>query len=150
MKVLILTNLFPYVGNKSSGIFITNRLKHYNTLGIDYDAIALANRDDVIVRKLKSLLGRTSPNVLSEVDTVKYNPVYVRRNVFDVLLNKLPLPPRQVCRARKFVQEIEKTFNIDEYDLIHAHGMYHIAAGVIAQLLAEKYGKPCMRHVCCE
>jgi len=142
MKVLILTNLFPYVGNRSNGILITNRLKHYNALGIDYDAVALANRDGVIVKKLKSVLGRTCPDVLSQVDTVKYSPVCIRRNVVSVLLNKLPIPSKQTRQARKFVQEIEKAFNIDEYDLIHAHGMYFVAAGVIARLLAEKYAKP--------
>lgn len=62
--------------------------------------------------------------------------------LFSVLLNKLSIPSKQTRQARKFVQEIEKAFNIDEYDLIHAHGMYFVAAGVTARLLAEKYAKP--------
>jgi len=142
MKVLILTNLFPYVGNELRGIFITNRLRHYNTFGIEYDTIALVNLDDVILRKLKSLLKITSSNVLAEADLVKYNPIYIRRNVFDVLLEKLTISPRHVQKAKRFVQKIERIFNIDEYDLIHAHGMYLVAAGVVARLLAEKHGKP--------
>jgi len=142
MKVLVLTNLFPYTGNRSSGIFITSRLKHYNALGIDYDAVALASRDDAMLKKLKTLFGRTSSDVLTQVDNVKYNPVYIHRSVVYAVLNRLSIPSSQTRLARKFVQEIEKAFNTDSYDLIHAHGMYFVAAGIIARMLAEKYAKP--------
>ena len=39
MKVLVLTNLFPFQDNLSSGIFITKRLEQCVKLGIDYTAV---------------------------------------------------------------------------------------------------------------
>jgi len=44
--------------------------------------------------------------------------------------------------AERFAKTIEQSFDIKKYDLIHAHGMYGIPAGLIAKILAEKYGKP--------
>ncbi|WP_241230041.1 glycosyltransferase [Thermosipho globiformans] len=40
-------------------------------------------------------------------------------------------------------KNIEKKFDLEQYDIIHAHGMYGEApAGLIAKFLAEKYNKP--------
>jgi glycosyltransferase involved in cell wall biosynthesis len=44
--------------------------------------------------------------------------------------------------AERFTRAIEQSFDLREYDLIHAHGMYSVPAGLIAKILAEKYGKP--------
>lgn len=44
--------------------------------------------------------------------------------------------------AEKYAVEIEKMLKIEEYDLIHAHGMYNPFAGLIANILSENYNKP--------
>jgi len=39
------------------------------------------------------------------------------------------------------VSEIEKNADVSSYDIIHAHGMYRVPAGIVAFFIAKKYRK---------
>jgi len=45
-------------------------------------------------------------------------------------------------QAEGFVHCVESRFDLSSFDLIHAHGMFTPPAGLIAQILSEKYSKP--------
>ena len=44
--------------------------------------------------------------------------------------------------ALQAVSEIEKNADVSSYDIIHAHGMHRVPAGIVAFFIAEKYRKP--------
>ena len=69
MKVIILTNLFPYEANLSGGIFITKRLEQYKKLGIDYVAVPVWFQDDPFARSQRVWLEKAHsfwPRTLKE------------------------------------------------------------------------------------
>ncbi len=141
MRVLILTNLFPYAENKSSGVFLTNRLKHYQANGISYKAIAIVKKDSKLIQYIKSkMLGKYS-TLLKEVDGVRYEPVIVKRSLPSFIASELSF--KYVLKnVLHTASEIEKNTDVSSYDIIHAHGMYRVPAGIVAFFIAEKYSKP--------
>jgi glycosyltransferase involved in cell wall biosynthesis len=141
MKTLVITNLAPTVPNPNSGIFVVRRLQHYKSFRVDFDAISLGLKDSKIVTAIKKLLRRPRYEPLEEHEGVKFKPVLIHRNLHTVLMNKISRI-YFVKIAERFVRAIERSFDLREYDLIHAHGMYSVPAGLIAKILAEKYGKP--------
>jgi teichuronic acid biosynthesis glycosyltransferase TuaC len=44
--------------------------------------------------------------------------------------------------AKDFVHCVESRFDLSSFDLIHAHGTFTPPAGLIAQIVSEKYSKP--------
>jgi glycosyltransferase involved in cell wall biosynthesis len=141
MKLLVVTNLSPLDSNPNAGIFVARRLQHYKSFGVDFDAISLGLKDGKIVTAIKKLLQRPSYEPLEEHEGVKFKPVLIHRNLHTVLMNKIS-QSYFVEIAERFTRAIEQSFDLREYDLIHAHGMYSVPAGLIAKILAEKYGKP--------
>jgi glycosyltransferase involved in cell wall biosynthesis len=141
MRVLIVTNLAPTIPNPNSGIFIVRRLQHYKSFRVDFDAISLGLKDSKIVTAIKKLLRRLSYEPLEEHEGMKFKPVLINRNLRMVLMNKISRS-YFVKIADQFAKAIERLFDLREYDLIHAHGMYSVPAGLTAKILAEKYGKP--------
>lgn len=73
MKVLVLTNLFPFEGNLASGIFITKRLEQCVKLGIDYTAVPVWFKDGWLIRFARRLLGKEQVNPIKELNGVQYS-----------------------------------------------------------------------------
>lgn len=137
MKVLLLTNLFPRVSNKNGGIFITSRLREYRKFKISFDVVSLTYKDDFLVRALKKILRRIYNDPLKEIEGIDYK--VFRWNIIKYLFYKLGL----LNLFRSLCKSIDKKFDLEQYDIIHAHGMYgDVPAGLIAKFLAEKYNKP--------
>jgi glycosyltransferase involved in cell wall biosynthesis len=141
LRTFIISNIAPIVSNPISGIFIARRLQHYKSFGVDFDAISLGQNDSKMVTAIKKLLRRISYEPLEKIEGVKFKPVLIHRNLHTVLMNKIS-QSYFVEIAERFTRAIEQSFDLREYDLIHAHGMYSVPAGLIAKILAEKYGKP--------
>lgn len=141
MKLLVVTNLSPLDSNPNAGIFVVRRLQHYKSFGVDFDAISLGLKDSKIVTAIKKLLQRPSYELLEKHEGVKFKPVLINRDLRMVLMNKISRS-YFVKIADQFAEAIERSFDLREYDLIHAHGMYNVPAGLIAKILAEKYEKP--------
>jgi len=73
MKVLVLTNLFPFEGNLASGIFITKRLEQCVKLGIDYTAVPVWFKDGWLMRFARWLLRKEQVNPVKELNGVQYS-----------------------------------------------------------------------------
>lgn len=148
MKILSLTNLFPCLKNPLSGIFITKRLDQYKKLGIDYVAVPVWFQDDLFVRLAKYLLRKSSFIPATNVGGVDYSPLKCRRTVrwllWEVLRRISEIFDERAISiySQRFAEYVEKHLDLSTFDLIHAHGMYTPPAGLIAQILSQKYSKP--------
>ncbi|WP_331710072.1 glycosyltransferase [Fervidobacterium ngatamarikiense] len=86
------------------------------------------------------MLGKYSA-VLKEIDGVRYEPVIVKRSLPSFIASELSF--KYVLKnALRAVSEIEKNADVSSYDIIHAHGMFRVPAGIVAFFIAEKYRKP--------
>ena len=130
MKVIILTNLFPYQANLSGGIFITKRLEQYKKLGIDHVAVPVWFKDDLFVRLAKYLLRKSSFIPATDVGDVDYSPLKCRITVRWLLWGVLrrmsdAFEERAISiYSQRFAESAEKHLDLSTFDLIHAHGMY--------------------------
>lgn len=140
-KVLLITNLFPYVENRTSGVFINNRLKCYGKFNVEYTAIPIVKKDSKLVHLLKSFLIGNYTTPLTRCAGVKYEPVYLHRNFFSLLMSELSWKYVSL-NVKQCSHMIEEKYKVDDYDLIHAHGMFRVPAGVVAYDLSRKYAKP--------
>ena len=148
MKVLVLTNLFPFEGNLASGIFITKRIEQCVKLGIDYTAVPVWFKDGWLMRFARWLLRKEQVNPVKELNGVQYSRLDCERKatwlVWRLIREINPIIEEHVIakQAEDFVHCVESRFDLSSFDLIHAHGMFTPPAGLIAQILSEKYSKP--------
>gem|GEM_PF-162618 len=144
IKALILTNLFPKRENPNVGIFITKRLKEYKKLGVEFRAIPLAFEDSSKLAKfLRSVSGRIPEKPLEQSEGFFYEPVYVQRSLFNILIEKVQDKRKIVEKfTNLFVEKISKEIP-KKYDVIHAHGMYLPAPSwIVAKKLSEIWKVP--------
>ncbi|MGQ9856729.1 MAG: glycosyltransferase [Fervidobacterium sp.] len=152
MNVLVVSNLFPYVENKSSGIFLTNRIKLHKRFGVNSVAISLALKDsDMMIRFLKTALGRKENVPLTDIEDIRYEPVFLERGVLAAFEYAITSKRRLVDRASKvLVERIVEYYGdrLSKVDLIHAHGMYAsvvyslVPAGLVAMSLSRMLNMP--------
>jgi len=148
MKVFVLTDLFPREGNLASGIFITKRLEQYVKLGIDYTAVPVCFKEGWLIEFARWLLRKEQINPVKELNGVQYSRVDCERKASWLvwrLIRKINLITEEhviVKQAENFARCVESRFDLSSFDLIHAHGMSTPPAGLIAQILSEKYSKP--------
>ncbi len=148
MKVLVLTNLFPFQGNLARGIFITKRLEQYVKLGIDYTAVPVWFKEGWLIKFARWLLRKEQVNPVKELNGVQYSRLDCEKKVTWLVWRLIreinPIIEERVIakQAKDFVHCVESRFDLSSFDLIHAHGMYTLPAGLIARILSEKYSKP--------
>ena len=140
-RVLFITNLFPIEENPTSGIFIVKRLQQYKKFGVSYTAVSIGFEVDFILRFLRKILKKPEKIPLKTYQNVQFLPIVIKRNVFKVFKNKI-FPEYYKKLVKKYVEEISLKVDVNSYDVVHAHGMYHIPAGMIAEKIAERYNKP--------
>jgi glycosyltransferase involved in cell wall biosynthesis len=152
MKVFVLTNLFPREGNLASGsangVFITRRIEQCVKLGIDYTAVPVWFKDGWLDSLEGRLRRKEQINPVKEFNGVQYSRVDCKRKATWLvwrLIRKINLITEEhiiAKQAESFARCVESRFDLSSFDLIHAHGMYTPPAGLIAQILSEKYSKP--------
>ncbi|KAF2960921.1 glycosyltransferase family 4 protein [Fervidobacterium sp. 2310opik-2] len=142
MKVLILTNLAPISSNLNSGIFIVRRLQKYEKFNVEFDVVSLSFEDNQLVLLIKKLLKKypVQSKPVEKYENIQFKVASIYRQLNSLLKEKLFNDYYKT--TEKYSVEIEKMLKIENYDLIHAHGMYGIPAGLIASILSEKYNKP--------
>jgi len=142
MKALVITNLAPISSNLNSGIFIVRRLQKYEKFNVEFDVVSLSFEDNQLVLLIKKLLKKATidPKPVEEYENIQFKIASIYRNMNSLLKEKFFNGYR--ITAKKYAVEIEKILKIKDYDLIHAHGMYSPPAGLIANILSEKYNKP--------
>ncbi|MBL5982239.1 hypothetical protein NAAC61_09695 [Petrotoga sp. 8T1HF07.NaAc.6.1] len=145
MKVLYITNLLPVPHNLSRGIFITNRLKTLQSFNMDFDVYGITSKDSFGIKLLKKIL--SLPNVNStdsfyEVDGIKYKYVSFRRSLVDVFNSRVLKKNNQIKDSKEVAEDLFDKIKDNEFDIIHAHGMYDPPAGLVAKLLSQKLSVP--------
>ncbi|MFN4224353.1 MAG: glycosyltransferase family 4 protein [Fervidobacterium nodosum] len=136
MKVLVITNYYPFNENPNSGIFVTKRLGVLKNIGVDFSAFAVNPQDDFCLKGIKKLLGISSDRVVTNSIGIEYHELPVKRNVFQLVFYKHP-----VRNALKSLISLDY-FQSFSYDIIHAHGLSVLPAGYFAMLLSEKKKVP--------
>jgi glycosyltransferase involved in cell wall biosynthesis len=131
MKVLVITNLAPIRNNPVAGTFVLKRLEQYTKSGVDYSAVSIGFEDTWVTKLARKILRKSLGTPLNQMGRVIFTPI---------LLRMRPVSYKRLIRECS--QRIESLFEVSEFDVIHAHGMYSIPAGEIAYLLAKKYDKP--------
>jgi len=143
MRVLFITNLFPISQNPTSGVFITNRLKAFKKLEVDFDVYGLNFKDSPTVELAKKILGKKGINVneaFYETNGIKYKYAFVNRNIYDVFSGKILKRNKAFLYSERAANQICN--KNQEFDIIHAHGMYNLPAGLVAKLVSEKLEIP--------
>ena len=141
MKVLIIPTSIPREDNPSRGVFVVKRLQQYKKFGVDYTAVSFDFEDGPLVSLARKLTKNTKSRLMHSYDGVEFKYVLLRRGLISII-NQFLRPNGYKDVVAKFAEKIGKIVNVDDFDVIHAHGMYAIPAGEIARLLAEMYGKP--------
>ena len=140
MKVLFITNLFPFPQNPISGIHITNRLKSLQSLDMNFDVYGITSKDTFGVKFLKKILSKTNESTTDsfyELDGVKYKYVNFSRNVIDIFNTKILKRNKLIENSKEVAEDLFDKIKDNEFDIIHAHGMYNNSpAGLVAKLLS--------------
>ncbi|MDN5343658.1 MAG: hypothetical protein PWP28_2538 [Oceanotoga sp.] len=145
MKVLFITNLFPFPHIPTAGTFITNRLKALQSFDINFDVYGITSKDTFGVKLLRKILSKTNASVTAsfyEVHGVKYKYASFRRNVIDIFNSKILKKNNQIKDSKEVAEDLFDKIKNNEFDIIHAHGMYDAPAGLIAKLLSQKLNIP--------
>ena len=143
MRVLFITNLFPISQNPTSGVFITNRLKALKKLEVDFDVYGLNFKDSPTMKLVKKVLGKKGINVneaFYETNGIKYKYAFVNRNIYDAFSDKILKRNKAFLYSKNAANQICN--KNQEFDIIHAHGMYNLPAGLVAKLVSKKLEIP--------
>ena len=92
VKTLVITNLFPYPENETSGIFITHRLKVLKNYGIKFDVYGPIPKEGNSLKVVKRIIGREGINVnkpFYELGGIRYKYVFYDKNLFHVFSKKV-------------------------------------------------------------
>ncbi|MBO8140505.1 MAG: glycosyltransferase [Thermosipho sp. (in: Bacteria)] len=139
MRILILTNFYPKIGNITSGIFVVKRLVEYKKFDVSFDTIPVYMKDDFFLKLLRKILKLQSTESLEKFENIKFRKIDVKINLLKKILEKTGF----LNFSKEFSKQLEKQINLKSYDIIHAHGMsLNLPAGYIAKLISEKYDIP--------
>lgn len=88
-------------------------------------------------------LGKTYYEACNQwnLDGIRYTYCTLKRNLFTVFLQKT-FPEQNIRLEEQICHNILKQFDLHRLDLVHAHGMYEVAAGNVARLISEGTGVP--------
>jgi len=145
VRVLFITNLFPYPHNPTGGIFITNRLKTLQSFDINFDVYGITFKNTFGVKLLKKILSKTIINPTAsfyEVKGIKYKYASFSRSLGDVFNSRVLKKNNQIKDSKEVAEDLFDKIKDNEFDIIHAHGMYKPSAGLIAKLLSQKLSVP--------
>jgi len=144
VKILVVTNLFPYPENETSGIFVTYRLEVLKNYGIKFDAYGPIPKEGNSLKVLRKIIGREGINVhkpFYELGGIRYKYVFYDKNLFHVFSKKVLRKNERKNLSKEVATKIYSNVDLD-FDIIHAHGMYTPPAGIVAKLLSEKLNIP--------
>ena len=145
MKVLFITNLFPFLHNPMRGIFITNRLKTMQSFDMNFDIYGITSKDTFGVKLLRKILSKTNASVTAsfyEVDGIKYKYASFSRSLGDVFNSRVLKKNNQIENSKEVANKLFAEIKDEGFHIIHAHGMYDAPAGLVAKLLSQKLNIP--------
>jgi teichuronic acid biosynthesis glycosyltransferase TuaC len=145
VKVLFITNLLPYSHNPARGIFVTNRLKTMQSFNMDFDVYGIISKDSFGIKLLKKILSIPSVNSSDsfyEIDGIKYKYAVFSRSLGDVFNSRVLKKNNQIKDSKEVAEDLFDKIKDNEFNIIHAHGMYEPPAGLVAKLLSQKLSVP--------
>jgi teichuronic acid biosynthesis glycosyltransferase TuaC len=113
-----------------------------------YTAVPVWFKDGWLMRFARWLLRKEQVNPVKELNGVQYSRLNCERKATWLVwrsigkINHIIEEHAIAKQAEGFVHCVESRFDLSSFDLIHAHGIYRPPAGLIAQILSEKYSKP--------
>jgi len=144
LKILVITNLFPYPENETRGIFITCRLEILKNYGIKFDVYGPIPKESNSLKVVRKIIGREGINVhkpFYEFGGIRYKYVFYDKNLFHVFSKNKLKKNKEEKLSKEVATKIYSNNNID-FDIIHAHGMYTPPVGLVAKLLSQKLNIP--------
>jgi teichuronic acid biosynthesis glycosyltransferase TuaC len=145
VKILVITNLFPYPGNETRGNFITNRLKALKKFNVDFNVFGTISQDSVFAKVFRKITGSARQEKYGdyyEIDGIRYNYLSFDRRLYDIFSEYVLKKDYTLEYAKELANKKYKSFVQEKYDLIHAHGMFNPPAGLVAKLLSQKLNIP--------
>jgi len=145
VKILVITNLFPYPGNETRGNFITNRLKALKKFNVDFNVFGTISQDSLFAKVFRKITGSARQEKYGdyyEIDGIRYNYLSFDRRLYDIFSEYVLKKDYTLEYAKELANKKYKLFVQEKYDLIHAHGMYTPPAGLVAELLSQKLNIP--------
>jgi len=145
VKILVITNLFPYPGNETRGNFITNRLKALKKFNVDFNVFGTISQDSLFAKVFRKITGSARQEKYGdyyEIDGIRYNYLSFDRRLYDIFSEYVLKKDYTLEYAKELANKKYKSFVQEKYDLIHAQGMFDPPAGLVAKLLSEKLGIP--------
>ncbi|PMQ01797.1 MAG: glycosyl transferase group 1 [Dictyoglomus sp. NZ13-RE01] len=146
MRILYLTNLYPYNGNPVSGIFITRRLEEIAQRKIDFKVYATVIQYCNFFKYFYYLKTRSFPSLYKELKNknleyyMYYKYIFCHSNIYDCFTRLFSKDKYYKYLQMKFFNVIENSEDISKFDIIHAHPTY--PTGYIALMFKKKYGIP--------
>lgn len=145
MNIWYITNLFPCDANPVSGIFIHHRLKEIKEKHFAEFRVFCAPcyKNSSGIRFIFKILHKENSNCPQQlkIEEIDYTYVQIHRDIFALLRQKC-LPNWNQPLEITFSKGILKHLPNDTPKLIHAHGMYEVAAGNVARLISGRTGIP--------
>ncbi|MFL0268891.1 glycosyltransferase [Candidatus Clostridium radicumherbarum] len=143
MNVLYLTSMYPVSSNYNGGIFITQRVKALNKLGIKVIPVAIIQKDTTIYHLFKKYIFKSN-NIYDFInygeeeyvqDDIKYNVVYYKVGIITKIVN-------YILGDSYITKKIAKSVSKSNYyfDIIHAHWLHR--TGSVARIIGLKSQKP--------
>jgi len=145
VKILVITNLFPYFQNRTRGNFITKRLKILKKFNVDFNVFGTISQDSLFAKVFRKITGSTRQEKYGdyyEIDGIRYNYLSFDRRLYDIFSEYVLKKDYTLEYAEELANKKYKSFVQEKYDLIHAHGMFNPPAGLVAKLLSQKLNIP--------
>ena len=145
VRVLYISNLYPQLDNASSGVFVEKRLSIADKYGIVHRVYSTFFTETMPLTIIRKVLHKdyrpVNKNGWYRMINFKVNLVnFLRGELYRKFNNRLYesyVHKKSVSAALSIKNELDSNF-----DIIHAHGMYKVGAGIIAMYLSEMLGKP--------
>ncbi|KRE35491.1 hypothetical protein ASG73_16280 [Janibacter sp. Soil728] len=135
-KILLLSDVFPTVARPLGGTFIDERVTAHEAHGEVVERVDLRLRP---TRTLRRLLLSTDRDV---EDPVPGAAPFVGLRASPIGFVRLRRSTRLRPWAETLADEVEGLLGAIDHDVIHAHGMYQVGAGLVAAVLAERHAVP--------
>lgn len=136
MRVLLLTNIYPTSGVPNAATFIRSRVDALVAHGVEVLPVALRPTWTPTAQVLRRLAGRQVEDLPSEPfreATAPLGPAHARRRRLETLSGGRWLDAVTGSVLASVAGPV---------DLVHAHGMYDLPAGLVAQAVAGRLGVP--------
>ncbi len=112
---------------------------------MDFDVYGIISKDSFGIKLLKKVLSIPSVNSSDsfyEIDGIKYKYAVFSRSLGDVFNSRVLKKNNQIKDSKEVAEDLFDKIKDNEFDIIHAHGMYEPPAGLVAKLLSQKLSVP--------